>query len=538
MLNSPKPLSTFGPDVFSRVMRTRASERGYEPLEPGEQEIVDRARLDINAFIEYCFRDERNRKLTQQWFHKEWQELASKQRRMILWAPIEHAKTKQLTIFRTLWILGHNPDALIAIISETARGKAYKFGQELRQHIQENIYLHRVFPNLRRGSIWRENEFTVERNIIDRNPSCQFLPAPGGSINGSRLTHVICDDILSYSNTYSRARRDKLLGWIEDECLSRMLPEEEVVDGDAIHRDSFLMVGTAWHREDAMHVFGERPRFSAHRYRAIHAEIKELRNPGPKTPDKILWPDMWPVKRLVDRLDDVGSASFSKTLLNEVRDESTSYFKEIWLDRALALGRGKVMQPSHTPKKSEKLCIGLDLAFGVDVKRHDLNVFAVLLYDGTDYRLLWVETDREKRWSLDQILEKIENYNDRYPGAEFRVESNLGQRLVTNEAQAKTKAKVTPVHTGKNKRDPTFGVQSMAVWMERGQFVLPSNENLTSDKEVDRLVNELLNFQPDDRHIPDRVAALWLAYSGLEKKRLPEGWKVTDKRPVGRPQEF
>jgi hypothetical protein len=62
--------------------------------------------------------------------------------------------------------------------------------------------------------------------------------------------------------------------------------------------------------------------------------------------------------------------------------------------------------------------------------------------------------------------------------------------------------------TGRNKHDPQFGVESLAVEFERGQWVVP-------DSPMTRTwMRELLAYNPAG-HTGDRVMASWLAREAL-----------------------
>src|SRR5882672_8150014 len=71
-----------------------------------DRELIEAAREDIDAFITAVMRDEKTGiPLEQAPVHVAWHALAEDNDRMLIWSAIEHGKTTQLSIARTLFSL-------------------------------------------------------------------------------------------------------------------------------------------------------------------------------------------------------------------------------------------------------------------------------------------------------------------------------------------------------------------------------------------------------------------------------------------------
>ncbi len=285
---------------------------------------VRHARLDPAAFGAFCFRDQDGQPWDVQPFHREWQSLITRHDRLVLMAPVEHGKTEQVLTARLLWELGRDPSLRAAVVCNTYI-QAQKIGYALRQHIESNPRLHRVFPGLRPGQRWTSGAFDVRGKPTGKDYSVQCLGA-FGSILGARLDIIIIDDICDYENTRTALQRRKLHEWVASTLLGRLT-----------ERGRVIVIGTAWHEEDLLHRLEARGApWVVRRYRAIRQD---------GTP---LWPERWPTERLEAKRKELGSFEFCRQFLNEVYDESTALFKPWWI---------RIADADEIPPRSEMVAV-------------------------------------------------------------------------------------------------------------------------------------------------------------------------------------
>jgi predicted phage terminase large subunit-like protein len=268
---------------------------------------LQNARQKFDLFCSYCFTDDKGQSWEVTDFHKEWQKTIDENSHVVIFAPVEHGKTEQISIARVLWELGHDPNKRIAIISNT-HGQAEKLAYSIQQHIEKNQSLHEVFPDLKPGQRWRSSSFDVAgKNKTIKDYSVQALGCYG-SLLGARLDLIIIDDICDRENTATQQQREKVISWVKSTVLTRLVEEGKVI-----------VVGTAWHKSDLLHHF-ERlgSPWVTMRYKAYRPD---------GTP---LWPLRWSLKRLEEKRKEIGSVEFSRQFLNEVIDSETSIFQPSW----------------------------------------------------------------------------------------------------------------------------------------------------------------------------------------------------------------
>lgn len=436
----------------------------------------------------------------QQPFQARWQALISDRDRLVLFAPIEHGKSSQISVARTLWELGQDLNLRIAIISNTAH-QAKKFLGEIKAHIQSNPRLRDVFPHLRpargRGgySLWTDSAIIVRRSMVQKDPSIIALGV-GGGLLGARLDLVILDDVLDFANTLTESPRQKIRDWFASTVMGR------VVEGGKI-----VVIGTAWHPEDLAHHLAANPAYHVHVDRSFDEQGNWLR----------LYPSRWPLQRLMRRKEEMGSLEFERQFNNVAVSEATQVFKRSWIERCLALSEG--MRWAREYSGQWPIFTGVDLA----VKRgetHDFTCLFTIALDeqGTLHVLdIWAE-----RMELPQILEAILSVHRRYRPRTILVESNAAQAYVKQALDERIAAGaapsdicVRPFTTGRQKMDPLLGVRAMTTLFENAKWRMPPEE-----PEVKRWIQGLINYSPGD-HTDDRVMASWLAWQASRTVQAP-----------------
>ena len=106
--------------------------------------LMARARIDPNEFIEYCFTDHQNKPLQQARIHRTVQEFLSTERNALVELPRDHGKSTQVC-GRILWELGQNPGLRVRLFC-ASKAMAQERGQFLREALESNERLREVFP--------------------------------------------------------------------------------------------------------------------------------------------------------------------------------------------------------------------------------------------------------------------------------------------------------------------------------------------------------------------------------------------------------
>lgn len=476
-----------------RAKRKEKGEIARDRARAKHQADVSNAQRDAAKFIELALRNEQDdSRLRNAEFHEEWQRHFDQHRLAVLIAPVEHAKTQQVAVGRTLHTLGNDPNERIAIISNTEK-QASKVLRQVRQEIERNHRMREVFPDLRRSphasDVWTQSAITVARDTRAKDASLQCLGVYG-PINGSRINRIILDDVLNFENTRTSEQRKKLIEWFDTEVFTRLLPG-----------GSIWAIGTPWHTEDLLHDLEKRPGFRTKRYSAV-------KNPDePVSRWKTIWPETWDVARLNERRENMADGVFARKYLCRVRMDDTARFRQVWLERMVRLGKGRTLlaEPPRTHVRGPQLPCYTGVDFGVGDKEDDaLTVlFTIALLPNGQRLIVDIESGR---WQAPEIIDRLRLCYRRY-NSEIFVESNGAQKWISQLANIP----VTAFHTGKNKWSEEWGVESLAVEMRNNQWIMPSGssgENVHPEGKA--FIHGCLHY--DRRtHTSDHLMAAWLA---------------------------
>jgi len=445
------------------------------------------ARRDFFVFQRAVMRTETNAPWVPAQVHREWDAFFEAHDRAIFWAPIEHGKTEQRSIAKTLWLLGGNPNLRQAIISETST-QADKICSAIKGYIETSDDYQRVFPSVKpkRGK-WGESSFTVQRPTISKDPSV-LGQGVLGAILGARIDRVVLDDIISFLNTITSEQREKSYRWIISTLLGR------IVDGGRLEA-----IGTAWHRDDAMHRLEKLPAFVSRRERACTVTVRH----GARIFSDPLWPTQWSSQRLEKRYGEIGELEFSRQMLNQPLVDGMSRFKMIWFERAWdaaakagrELGRGTSTDPAFT---------GVDLAVGRK-NFHDRTMLATTLLQPDGKRVL--ASLHGGRWEGHEIVRQIIAEKRAY-NSMVMIETNAAQEYMRGWVQDYGEAASGFITTGPKKLDREFGIESLAVELENGLWLIPRTP------ETEELAREAVYYDPMS-DTGDRLMAWWFSREGV-----------------------
>lgn len=455
-----------------------------------------RARENINLFVEHVMKDAKTQApIFQADMHKAWHQLADQHRRLVLWSAVHSGKTTQMSVARSLWLLGRDPTMRIAIVSNTHK-QASDIIQVIARYVEQSDELHEVFPHLRKSprksDLWNTHALTIDRPNIAKEPSVQAF-GYRGNITGARLDLIIIDDLLDYENCRTEAQRDELRNWY----LSHLSGRDP---GDGSMR--ILCIGTAYNPQDLMHEFARNPAWASYRYPAIDDK------------GNLRWP--WTPQMIQEAQHDMGPIEFPRQVLCVARDNANSRIKEEWVRKAVDRGANKRMAYalSQVPP-GYRTYTGVDLA----VQKHsaaDLTAFStIVVHPNGDRELLDLSSGR---FAGPEIISKLIDIYRRYQSIIY-VESNGAQEFLNQFIRSSTTLPVRSFVTGKNKVDPAFGVESLAAEMDAGRWIIPSQGGLTT--EVNALLSDLLHYDPRE-HTGDRLMSLWIAKEAARLGEIPQ----------------
>ena len=450
-------------------------------------------------------------------FHVEWQDECTKHNRLVLFAPVEHGKSTQLSVIRPLWELGKNPDARIAIISQTA-SRAERWLSVIKTNILYNSRLREVFPELKPETLqgwagaWYQHAIRVQRTTRASLTEGDFsLLALGlqGRLLGARLDGVILDDVLGPENTMTGTMRQKVWDWIFGVLVGR------IVEGGFI-----WAVNTAWHENDAYHRI-ERELGDVYRVVRYKAGVAPC-----------LWPGRWSLERLKERRHELGEVEYNRQMLNIALGEATEFFhiprvrecQDRWdsADRRLWDRVGP-----EDAKRFRWITCGMDFG-GSDTPGSAETAFFVqgLRKDSGLKQPLHM---RKGLWIGAQLLEQVVDVFKTYSVREFLVETNAMQLHLASMAknprilaalgltrQEIRGFRVFGQYTTKyNRDDKTWGIRAMATEFDGLEWLVPRDIPI-----VEEWIDAMRAFTPWD-HPPDILVASWLANLRMAGKGKP-----------------
>ena len=436
-----------------------------------EEETIRLARTSIRAFFEYVMRDEESgARVQMEPFQEEWHDLLDRYDRLILWSFAESGKSVNVSVARTLWELGRDSSLRFAIVSQSSE-RAVKNANQISRYILDSDELHKVFPNLVPDPRypWNSEQITVKRSVLSKDPSVNTL-GEGTNTQGARIDRLILDDILTHDNTHSAHMRTG--------TLQRYL---KTFPGRMTARGRIAGIGNALHPDDLFHTLAKNPRFKAYKYPIVRRDGSSV------------WPQAWPLARIEARKMELGPLETMIQLMCQAVDDATARFKREWIEKCKTRGEGKTtIYAIREIPPGCKVYIGVDLAVGRKQKNDRTVYFVLLIHPNGDRQPLWIEAGR---FLADEIMDRVVDLHQRFHGI-FVVENVAAQDYLVQLLNKWTSIPIIPFTTGKNKADPSFGVEAMAVEFANGKWIIP-NDGGKCDPELKVWIDEILGYQPD-----------------------------------------
>lgn len=475
------------------------------------EEVLKRCREDFTMFAEYVGRGEEDDLpivLTDK--QCEWVAALEEYKRIVLWGHPESGRSTILAVLYVLWRLGRNPNLRVAIVGYAAE-QPMKSLAAIKAYIEKSQALHEVFPHLAPGGRWTTTRITIKRPRFSRDPSVQVMGATG-TITGARLDLLICDDMLDYENVRNEQQRDTAMQRFRKRFLSRLTKTALVA-----------FFANAWHRDDIAHRL-ERDGWWARRYPVMDED-------GNST-DPIRWP--------LSRIEEVRTkilvdpAEFNRSMMCIPRDDTTARFKESWINYAYERGSDVACVPflDEIPPGCAVIH-AVDLAVSKKTSAARSVIVSGLVYPNGDRQLLAV---RRGRWTGPEIVSNIVDVDRRYGGIMI-VENVATQEYILQFADQEAPIALVPFTTGRNKLDPRFGVESLAVEMERGRWIFPiwtmgpgEQPVRVRDQGLVALAAALLDYEPGE-HTADEIMAMWIMREGARRFAPAHMADRQDRRP-------
>jgi hypothetical protein len=444
-------------------------------------------------------------------FQRAWHRKLETEDRLVLWAPVEHGKTFQLSTGYAVWCLGRNP-RLHGLVLGASLGSAVKILSAIRRLIDESRWVREVFPHLKpqqgRYAKWSDDAIRVEGQAPgDKDYSFQAIGI-GGSILGARIDLAIGDDLCTFETTATALQRQRVTDWWRS-----------TVEGRLTAKAQALVLGNAWFPDDVMHRLVRESKYASHRDEAY----RELPD-GSIEPASILWPKQWTRARLEKFRERLGSDIEARRQMRCIAYASgSSQFELGWFDRAFELGA--VLWPTTFGTQFARflarydgpmpVVTGVDLGVSRKPGADFTSIFTMAIHPTTNRR--YPLKVQRGRWTGPEIIERLKTVHVAYGGRTV-VENNAAQDYLAQWLRA-SGVMVETCQTGANKADPRFGVPSIAQELEGGLWVLPT------EPEMHQWRADCLGYSPE-RHVGDVLMSSWFAREAARKAAYTEGETV------------
>jgi phage terminase large subunit-like protein len=364
--------------------------------------------------------------------------------------PRDHGKSTQVCA-RLVWELARNPALRIKVVC-ASDALAAERGRFVRQAIEGNANLHRVFPRLRPDHPWGDTRLTVVRPANVIGPSLTAIGV-GAASTGSRADLLVCDDIVDVKALCSRAERDRVKDYFRDNLMNLLEPDGR-----------FWGLCTPWHRDDLNAELKRNGAYALFR-RAVGDDLEPV------------WPERWPEAALAARRDEIGTVSFARGYrLVPLADEDVP-IRATWV------------RFWDTEQEPDRVILSVDPALSTHA-RADRSALVVLARCGNQVRCLDAIA---RRVSTPDLLGLIGVMHGRWNPDVIVFESNGAFKgiteLMTRHTSYGPKVKEVKQTTDKASRVATFGVP-----VENGSFLLKGDGAGGVDLSQQELMDEMTTF--------------------------------------------
>jgi len=467
--------------------------------------------------------------------------------------PRDHGKSKHLSVAYPLWRIGKDHNVRILIISRTA-SVAESFLSEIVSNIERNqfyrdwakeidYYRKGVIPRLkfekRQTEDWSGKSITIEREDIGMKDPTVYATGLFGQILSRRADVILLDDVVDQQNSATETQRQKVIDWIETTVLPVLVPG-----------GTLIYLGNTWHQDDVVSRFMSDPRFIVQKRQgailqeafrqdlwqrwgsimlnvtippkerfaqadAYYQQNKVLMDEG----SKVLWPERYPYSRLyLERL--LNPYVFARMYQCDPSNRPDQVIKDEWIERAMKKGRHlRFQDQKHEKNYLQISAAGMDLAISQEEAADDTCLLYLDLvrqgYDGVEDGDYIIRQIHRGKFSPREQREKPKEAWANHEIRTIRVESVGYQAALALDLQADG-VPVRSYHTGKEKFDPEIGINSLALLLENGKLVIPSDP--TDPRTImlaSQLANEMRAFP--EGHTGDSLMALWFAYSEVRE---------------------
>lgn len=352
-----------------------------------------------------------------------------------------------------------------------------------------DILRERLMPSNTREGAW------ASTNIVCKNGARLTGKGFGSSVRGAHPYWIIVDDGLKDNVIYSQLQRQKSIDYFHSVIMNMLVPGGQIV-----------VVGTPFHANDLYGDLKTKTGWFVIEYPAIFPD------------GRILWPQRWCFKDLIDKKNTQGNIIFSRENLCRPIVSDSSIFPLDILKRSLVRMENYTLVNNRDdfPKKFSKVVTGADFSISSNVGADWYCYTTFGIDEDNGMWLLNMQIGKGKTY--DEQLQILKGINVRFRPDVMVFESNVFQQIFT-EGATRYGMPVVPHNTGVEKNDLSKGWCQLAVMFERSQFHIPTGDKYSCDMK-DVIFEQLGSVAFTDKGLgsvggnDDVCSSMWLATLG------------------------
>ncbi len=459
------------------------------------------------------------------WHHLEWGDLVMMYNKLCIEAARDHGKSYYFSNAYAIWQLykyaAPKRSMYNARPTKANSNRGYLFSFSLQQSVDlmeilkgtiesSDILKERLYPEGgKSGGAW------ASTNIMCKNGARLTCKGFGSSVRGAHPYWIIVDDGLKDNVIYSQLQRQKSIDYFHSVIMNMLVPGGQII-----------VVGTPFHANDlygdlkskSIQATGNKNGWFVIEYPAIFPD------------GKILWPQRWGFRDLMDKRATQGNIIFSRENLCRPITNESSIFPLKVLERSLVRMENYVLVRNRDdfPIKFTKVVVGCDFARSANVGA-DYTVFTVWGVDDATGERWLLYFYREKGLTFHEQMQVLKGINQRFRPDTMILEQNVFQEIFVEEG-ARQGLPVVGHTTGIDKFDLKSGWPGLAIDFERGKIHIPIGDKHSQDVK-DLIFSDLGSVAFTDKGLEsvgehdDISSSFWLAKLGANL--ITTGFKYT-----------
>ena len=400
------------------------------------------------------------------WHHLEWGDLVHHHNKLCIEAARDHGKSYYFSNAYAIWQLYRYSPPKVQQFSKrpsksnSNRGFLFSFSLQqavdlieiLKGTIEGNDTLReRLMPANTKEGAW------ASTNIVCKNGARLTGKGFGSSVRGAHPYWIIVDDGLKDNVIYSQLQRQKSIDYFHSVIMNMLVPGGQII-----------VVGTPFHANDLYGDLKTKKGWFVIEYPAIFPD------------GRILWPQLWSFRDLLDKKNTQGNIIFSRENLCRPIVSDSSIFPLSILKRGLVRMENYTLVSSRDdfPIRFAKVVTGCDFSISANVGA-DYFCFSTFGID-EDNGMWLLNMKLGKGKTYDEQLQILKGINVRFRPDVMVFESNVFQQIFT-EGATKYGMPVVPHNTGAEKNDLSKGWMQISVLFERGLMHIPYGDKYSQD---------------------------------------------------------